>query len=120
MTTPRTRRAQPDKHGSTGQPPATPKAPQVKAASLRALFQEVAGEEATIAGVRQTVLDALGATTATKCVCPECGTEFRAKLPDVKKALDAAISVLEQLEGRPEQRAPEATKVVILRPPLPQ
>lgn len=115
----KTRRGQPDKLGSTGVLPEPKQAKPVKAAGLRALFAQVAEEEATLDAVRQIALDALGATASTKCVCPDCGTEFRAPLPDLKKNLDAAIAMLEQIEGRPEQRAPEATVVIVSRPPLP-
>lgn len=89
-----------------------------KPQGLRALFAQIADEEATVDQIRQIVMDALQAEDATKVACPECGCEFRAPLPDVKKQLDAAIDLLEQIEGRPEQRQPEAMTITIQRPPL--
>ena len=86
--------------------------------SLRGLLGQIIEEDATLDAVRQTVLDALAAESSTKCVCPECGTEFRAPQPDVKKQLDAVIALLEQAEGKAAMTQPEDTKIIIERPPL--
>lgn len=96
-----------------------PPAPRVrKPAGLRALLSQVSEEEATVEAVRQIVMDALGSDRATNCTCPACGEEFREKQPDVKKQLDAAIALLEQIEGKAQAQASEATRITITRPPL--
>jgi len=51
-------------------------------------------------------------------VCEECGHPMKAKAPDLKKQVDSMVALLEQAEGRPEQRQPEATTVIIERPAL--
>lgn len=89
-----------------------------KPAGLRALLSQVSEETATVDQIRQIVMDALGADGATLSQCPACGEEFRQRQPDVKKQLDAAIALLEQIEGKAGQNVPEATRVVIQRPPL--
>lgn len=94
--------------GGVGEDPAT----------LRATLGEVLDEASTRDRIRQIVHDALDSEHARKVECPECGTEFRAKLPDVTKQVQTIIALLEQKEGRPEQRSPEATVVTIVRPPL--
>ena len=86
--------------------------------TLRQHLHVVLGEATTLAAVRQIVHDALGSEKATKVECPECGTMFRAKQPDLKKAVDTMIGLMEQTEGRPNLAAPEGTIVEIHRPPL--
>ena len=51
-------------------------------------------------------------------VCEECGHAMKARAPDLKKQVDSMVALLEQAEGRPEQRQPEATTVIIERPAL--
>lgn len=96
--------------------PTTPRSR--KPTGLRALLSQVSEEEATVEAVRQIVMDALGSDRATNCTCPECGHEFREKQPDVKKQLDAAIALLEQIEGKAQNAVTEPTKIIITRPPL--
>lgn len=85
---------------------------------VRGLLAQVLDEEATLDAIRQTVLDAIGAQTATTLTCKNCGEEMRAQVPDVKKAVDAIIALLEQNEGRAGERPPAETVVQIVRPPL--
>jgi uncharacterized Zn finger protein len=85
------------------------------AGSLRQFIGEVLEEEATLDDVREVIREALGATATSLVDCPSCGERFKAKLPDVKKKLDALVAALEQVEGRPEMRMPEATTVVLQR-----
>ncbi len=87
--------------------------------TLRQIIGDVANEEATVDRVRQIVHDALDTEQARKVDCPECGTSFRVKMPDTKKQLEAAIQVLEQVEGKAMQaQAETGTTVVINRNPL--
>lgn len=86
--------------------------------SLRQTLSDVMDEATTLDRVRQIVHDALDSETARKVECPECGTSFRAKQPDLKKQVDTLISLLEQKEGRPNMAAPEGTVVIVTRPPL--
>ncbi len=87
--------------------------------TLRQIIGDVANEEATVDRVRQIVHDALDTEQARKVDCPECGTSFRVKMPDTKKQLEAAIQVLEQVEGKAAQAQVESgTTVVIQRNPL--
>lgn len=85
---------------------------------VRGMLGIVLDEEATLDAIRQTVLDAIGAEKASTVTCKHCGEEFRAPVADVKKQVDAIIALLEQNEGRAGERPPEATQVVIVRPPL--
>ncbi len=87
--------------------------------TLRQIIGDVANEEATVDRVRQIVHDALDTEQARKVTCPECATEFRVRMPDTKKQLEAAIQVLEQVEGKAAQASVETgTTVVIQRNPL--
>lgn len=58
------------------------------------------------------------ATTGVKAVCRECGAEQTVRFPDFKKILDSFTAALEQAEGRPELRGPDAVQVIIERPAL--
>lgn len=86
--------------------------------TLREWIGEVAQEAATKTQLRQIIHDALGSEQARTVECPECGHDFRAKVPDLKKQLDVVIALLEQKEGRAGERPPEATQVLIHRPAL--
>lgn len=55
--------------------------------------------------------------TAT-AVCEGCGGAMKVRIPDLKKQVESLVSLLEQAEGRPAANQPEATTVVIERPPL--
>lgn len=85
---------------------------------VRGILAEVLAEEATIEGVRSIIREAINAETAVKVQCPDCGTEFRPKVPDTKKAADTLIALLEQNEGKAGERPPNAVQVIIERPPL--
>lgn len=89
-----------------------------KPVGLRGLLSQVSEEDATLESIRGIVSDALGAESTTLVDCPHCQKSFKAKQPDVKKQLDAVIALLEQIEGRPEQRSSEVTSITIVRPPL--
>ena len=121
MTAPVARRGRPDKHGTTGE--AKPKG-SVSAGgglvsqSLRELIREAVTEDATLESVRQMIADAFATAQATKVSCPECSHRFVAAVPDVVRQVQTMISLLEQSEGKAEQKPSEATTVVVVRPPL--
>ncbi len=83
--------------------------------TLRQIIGDVANEQATVDRVRQIVHDALDTEQARKVDCPECGTSFRVKMPDTKKQLEAAIQVLEQVEGRAPTTTVDSGLVVEIR-----
>ncbi len=83
--------------------------------TLRQIIGDVANEEATVDRVRQIVHDALDTEQARKVDCPECGTSFRVRMPDTKKQLEAAIQVLEQVEGRAPTTTVDSGLVVEIR-----
>lgn len=89
------------------------------AQSLRDLIREAVTEDATLESVRQMVADAFSAANATKIMCP-CGCEHRfvAAVPDISRQVQTMISLLEQSEGKAEQKPTEATTVIVVRPPL--
>lgn len=100
---------------------ATKRAPVAKrtaAEGMRAHVATVLGEAATLEAVRQLMWDSLATEKATTVDCPECGHEFRAKLPDIKQRTDAVLAYLEQAEGKPKEAQTAATTVVVVRPPL--
>lgn len=95
-----------------------PEGAPVPTVTLRKLLSDVTEEAATVESIRGIVMDALGASTRALITCPNCGEEFRRQMPDVKRQLDACISLLEQIEGKATQQAPAATTITIMRPPL--
>ncbi len=62
---------------------------------------------------------ALNAEATAIVTCPHCSQSFKTELPDVKKSVDTLVAIIQEAEGRPEQRQPEATRVIVMRPPLP-
>lgn len=87
------------------------------------------------AGTRKMIADALteGVTKAriagvldaafeeeilVDAVCEDCGGKLKIRRPDVKRQVDTLVAFIEQAEGKPEQAQPEATTVIIERPPL--
>lgn len=88
------------------------------AGTARSNLRDVVNEEITPEAVRQLLKDALGASSVSVVSCPSCGESFKAPAPDVKKAVDSITSLIQEAEGRPEQRRSEAVRVTIVRPPL--
>jgi hypothetical protein len=86
--------------------------------SLRDQMALVAGEEANLERLREIIGDALGAEVRIRVTCPSCGEEFRPEIPDTKRQLDAAISLLEQVEGKVGAGASRRADVIVVRPPL--
>lgn len=81
------------------------------------MIAEAVAEDASIDQVRQLIADIFATSDARKVECPNCGTEFRTPIPDVKAQVAAMIDLLEQAEGKAEQKPTEATTVIIERPP---
>lgn len=67
---------------------------------------------------REMLARAKEATVGVKAHCPECGAEQTVKFPDFKGIVSTITALLEQAEGRPELRGPDAVQVFIERPPL--
>jgi transposase len=68
--------------------------------------------------VRKLLDDAFAAELRVDAECPNCGAGgLKVRVPDVKRQLDVVAGLLEQAEGRPEQRAPGELQIVIERPP---
>ena len=79
----------------------------------------VINDALSVAKVQELADLALSAEMYVDGTCPECGcNRIRVPMPDINKRIAATTALLEQAEGRPEQRAPGALKVVIERPPL--
>jgi hypothetical protein len=83
----------------------------------RQAIAEVVNEGLSKARIRRLLDDAFSSELRTDAHCPECGAAVKVKVPDVKRQLDIVAGLLEQAEGRPEQRAPGELSVVIERVP---
>jgi len=84
--------------------------------SARAQISEVVNQGVTKRRIKGLLDDAFAAETLVVAECPGCGNRMKVRAPDVKKQLDVVIGLLEQAEGRPEQRAPGDLVVVVERP----
>lgn len=88
-------------------------------ATGRQAIAEVVNEGLSKTRIRKLLDDAFAAELVTDAECPECGAKrLKVRVPDVKRQLDVVAGLLEQAEGRPEQRAPGELTVIIERPPL--
>lgn len=61
---------------------------------------------------------AFASEVVATAVCEKCGGAMKVKIPDIKKSVESMIALLEQAEGRPAANQPEATTIIIERPPL--
>lgn len=95
--------------------PPTPRKAAAKS-SARQNIASAANERITKAQIDKFLDVALATEIVVTAVCEDCGGTMKAAAPDVKKQLDVLIALLEQAEGRPEQRAAGAATVVIERP----
>lgn len=84
----------------------------------RTVLRDAINEHLTPERAKQLIEDAFGAENVAAVECPECGNKFRAPVPDVKKTVDAITALVQEAEGRPEQRAPQETQITIERPPF--
>lgn len=94
--------------------PAKPKVSQ----GARKVIAQVLEEGITPERIKNIVDAAFAAEVAADAVCPDCGASMKIKTPDLKKQVETMIALLDQAEGRPGQNQPEATTIVIERPPL--
>lgn len=84
-------------------------------ASLREHIRTAVAEATTLEHVRQLIDNVFATSKATMVQCPDCGSEFKAPLPDVKTQVTTLVDLLEQAEGKAEQKPTEATTVIIER-----
>lgn len=104
--------------GFVARPRNSPPVVEPSSGGVRGILAEVLEEDATIAGIRELVLGAINAETVKQMVCPDCGSKFKAQIPDYTKAIATVIDLLEQNEGKATERPPDALTVIIERPPL--
>lgn len=99
--------------------PKKPTAEKVAAGGqARSLLRDGINAELTPERVKGLIDAAFGAQMTALVTCSECGHTMKAPVPDVKKAVDSLTALIQEAEGRPEQRQPEAVKITIVRPPL--
>lgn len=84
----------------------------------RKVIGDAIAEGVTPERVKGIIDTAFGSEVDAAAVCPECGAGMKVKIPDLKKQVDTLVSLLEQAEGRPSQNQPEATTIIVERPPL--
>jgi transposase len=79
----------------------------------------VVSESVSKTRIRRLIDDAFASEVTVSAECPECGAHgLKVRVPDVKRQLDVVTGLLEQAEGRPEQRAPGEVTVIVERPAL--
>lgn len=86
-------------------------------ASVRKQLAEALSDELTVQDFRDLLKAAKGAETSAAAQCPECGATMRVKVPDFKRQFEVFTAALDQAEGKAQQAVPEATTVIIERPP---
>ncbi len=84
----------------------------------RTVLRDAVNKKITPENIEALLDKALNAEATAIVHCPHCSESFKAELPDVKKAVDTLTALIQEAEGRPEQRQPEATRIIIQRPPL--
>jgi len=87
-------------------------------ASVRSLLGDALKDGVTRERLDSILEAAFGAETSAAAECPECGHTMRVKIPDFGKQANLIVEWIEQSEGKSSQAIPEATKIVIVRPPL--
>jgi hypothetical protein len=95
-----------------------PKKPKAVSPGARKVIAAVLEEGITEERVKGIVDSAFASEILATFVCEECGSAMKAKAPDLKKQVETMIALLDQAEGRPGQNQPEATVVIVERPPL--
>lgn len=70
--------------------------------AARGVFREVVNGSATRERVQELVDQAFSMNALVWGYCPGCRKKVQVEVPDVKKRIDALVSLLEQAEGRPE------------------
>lgn len=82
------------------------------------MFREVINEEVTQEAIRHLLSQALSMGSFVYGHCVNCRRRVQCEVPDVKKRIDALISLLEQAEGKPDQ-VDQSVSIVVERPALP-
>ena len=83
--------------------------------TIRGLMAQVAEEEATLARMREIADRALNVDHLVPVTCPDCGSGFRAPLPNTGMELKNAIALLEQIEGKAGEQPPGALNIIVER-----
>lgn len=98
----------------------TPPKASTKAASpgARKVIAQALDAQVTPEAIKEILERALASEVVAAGVCEDCGGRVRVQIPDVKKQVETLVAFIEQAEGRPAANQPEATTVVIERPPL--
>lgn len=99
--------------------PPTPRKKPSARGDARTRIGEAVNAKLTSEAVGEIVDAALEAVVGIKAVCPACGEEHRVVIPDFTKIVTTLTTLLEQAEGRPELRQPDALNIVIERPERP-
>lgn len=86
--------------------------------SARAAISAAVNSATTQEAIQELIAEVFSAEASADAVCPACGEEMRVRVKDAKRIVDSLTALIEQAEGRTEQRAPEATTIVIERPGL--
>lgn len=100
-------------------PAAKPKPTATARGNARTRIGEAVNEKLTDDAIGGIVDAALAAMTGIKAICPNCGEEHTVRIPDFKRVVDTLTALLEQAEGRPELRQPDALTIKIMRPERP-
>lgn len=98
----------------------TPPKASAKVASpgARKVIAQALDAQVTPAAIKEILERALASEIEALAVCEDCGGRMKVRIPDVKKQVETLVAFIEQAEGRPAANQPEATTVIIERPPL--
>jgi hypothetical protein len=96
----------------------TPPSPKSSAPGARKVIADALAEGVTPDRVKALVDASFASELTATAVCEDCGGAMKVKIPDLKKQVESMVSLLEQAEGRPAANQPEATTVIVERPPL--
>ena len=90
----------------------------VVSAGARKVIASVLEDAVTPERVKAVLDAAFESEILVDVVCEDCGGKLRVKRPDVKRQVDTLVALTTEAQGRPEQAQPEATTVIVERPPL--
>jgi hypothetical protein len=86
------------------------------ASSLRAKITEALATDSTREHLEQLFADIFATEKARLVNCPECGADFKPKLPDLPAQVSMIVTLMEQGEGKASTEPQADTVVVIERP----
>lgn len=87
-------------------------------AGARKVIAAVLEEAVTPERVKGVIDAAFESEILVDVVCEDCGGKLKIRRPDVKRQVDTLVALTTEAQGRPEQAQPEATTVIVERPPL--